>query len=293
MRIMDWDQVRMLLALLRAKNLQEAGERLGVDRSTISRRVAELERQLGARLFVRSREGLRPTATAERLQVHAERMEHEAAAFEQAASAATDQVAGVVRVATTEAFAALLVAEGLLGLRQEHPGLIIELLGGNRPLDLERGEADVALRVGSVREAALRVRCVARMAIGLFAAPAYLRQRGVVRSPRTLAGHDVLLPAGELARLPETKWLLKRRNLRVVFRSSSMLALVAAAAAGLGLVPLPLLWGHHDPRLERAMVLDDIPKRPVWLVTRAGDVNAATRVVADRVAALFLRTFAN
>jgi DNA-binding transcriptional LysR family regulator len=287
---MDWDDVRVLLALLRAKNLHDAGARLGVDRSTISRRLGNLERRLGARLFARTREGLRPTATAERLRASAERMELEAAALELAAKAQSGNISGLVRVATTEAFALLLVSEGLLGLREEHPGLIIELLGGNRPLDLTRREADVALRVGPIRHASLRVRCVARMSIGLFASPAYLRTRGLVRSAHGLAGHDVLLPAGELSLLPEVKWLA-RRELRAVFRSSSMLALAEAARAGAGLVPLPLGWGQRDPALECALVLEEIPKRAIWLVTPAEGLSAAARVVADRIASILERLY--
>src|ERR1700744_6272891 len=106
---MEWDDVRMLLALLRARTLHEAGDKLGVDRSTISRRLSALEKSLGAPLFTRTREGLRPTAAVERLRPHAERMEPEARALAHAAVAA-DHVTGVVRVATTEALATYLVA---------------------------------------------------------------------------------------------------------------------------------------------------------------------------------------
>jgi DNA-binding transcriptional LysR family regulator len=243
-------------------------------------------------LFVRTREGLRPTATAERLRAHAERMELEAAALARAAAASGESAAGVVRVAATEAMALHLIHEGLLRLREEHPDLVVEILGGNHALDLSRGEADVAVRVSPMREATLRVRCLGRMTLGLFAAPAYLRRRGLPRTPQQLGGHDVLLPAGELSRLAEARWLAGRPEVRVVFRSNSMLALVAAAAAGLGLVPMPLFWGEREPRLERALVLDHIPKRALWLVTRAEANSAATRLVCERITALFASPFA-
>ena len=289
---MEWDDVRMLLALLRAKNLQEAGGRLGVDRSTMSRRLSALEKSLGAPLFTRTREGLRPTAAVERLRPHAERMELEAAALAQAAVAA-DTVTGVVRVATTEALAAYLVTEGLLGVREQHPELVVELLGGNRPVDLARGEADLAVRLVPLREASLRARCVAKLGIGLFASPAYLRARGAVRSVASLRGHDVLLPAGELAQLPEARWLAARTDVRVVFRSSSMPALVAAAVAGHGLTALTLAWGDAEAGLARVLALEEIPRRPVWLVTHAESAaRPAVRVVGDRVAAIFARAVA-
>ena len=292
MPAMQWDDVRVLLALLRATNLTEAASRLSVDRSTISRRLAALERSVGAKLFARTRDGLRPTPVALGLLPHAERMELDAMSLVGAAKAGERKAGGVVRVATTEGLGALLVLEGLLAVRQQHPDLVIELSGGNKSLDLGRGEADVALRLAPVREASLRVRRVARMAIGLFASPAYLRARGAARTKSELAGHDVLLPAGELLRLPESKWLVSRSGMRVVFRSNSMPSLVAAAVSGLGMVPLGLPWGDHEPRLERVMLLEHIPRRSLWLVTREdGASHAAVSVVCDRIAAICAKSF--
>ncbi len=287
---MQWDDVRVLLALLRTKSLVEAGARIGVDRSTVSRRLGALEDQLGVRLFVRTREGLRPTAAALRLTAHAERMEAEAALLAQAAAAGKDVAAGVVRIATTEALATLLVTEGLLDVRRRHPDLVVEILAGNRPVDLARGEADMALRLSALREASLRARCVARVGVGLFASPAYLDARGRPRSAKALAGHDVLLPSGDLSRMPEARWLAERTDVKVAFRTSSMPALVAAAVAGLGLAPMGLAWGDAEPSLERALVLDEVPERTIWLVTPAGGATSpAARVVADAVAAIFAR----
>jgi DNA-binding transcriptional LysR family regulator len=289
----EWDDVRVLLALLRAKNLHDAGARLDVDASTVSRRLSSLEKRLDARLFARTREGLRPTATAERLRAHAEGMEAQATALVQAIRAEDARASGVVRVATTEALARLLVSEGLLGLRREHPGLVIELYGGNQPVDLAGGDADIAVRLTALKQPSLRARCVARFGVGVFAAPAYLKARGMVRTATGLRGHDVLLPTGELSRLPEAQWLASRPGVRVIFRSNSMPALVAAAIDGNGLVPLPLGWGDGEPALERTLVLDAIPKRKVWLVSHeTASGRPAVRVVTDQIAAIFRRIVA-
>jgi DNA-binding transcriptional LysR family regulator len=290
---MVWDDVRVFLAILRAGGLGEAAARLGIDRSTVSRRIAALEEGLGVRLFARTRDGFKATAAAIRLRAHAERMEVEAAALSQAATAGHGEVSGLVRVATTEALATLLVSEGLLATGRLYPDLSIEIVSGNRPVDLARGEADLALRLAPLREASLRARCVARVGIGLFASPDYLRERGHPRSAKALRGHDVLLPSGELSRMPEAKWLARQRGARVVFRSNSMPALVAAAVAGRGLVPLGLAWGDGTPGLTRVLVLDDLPKRAIWLVTPAeGAKSGAAQVVADGIAAIFARRLA-
>jgi DNA-binding transcriptional LysR family regulator len=282
-----WDDVRVLLALLRARSLAGAGRSLGVDRSTMSRRVAALEKAVGAKLFLRTREGLRPRAAAERLRPHAERVEAEVRAFAQAATARPDRASGVVRVATTEAFGTFLVEKGLLDLRREHPDVIVDLLSGNRAVDIARGEADIALRVVPLQEAALKARCVARMGFGLYGASSYLRSRGAPRGADDLEGHDLLAPSGELSMLPEAKWLGSREGARVVFRSSSMPALVAACVAGHGLAVLPRPWVELEPSLEQVMPLDELPRRPLWLVVQP-DVakRPEVRVVADRLGAI-------
>jgi DNA-binding transcriptional LysR family regulator len=283
----QWDDVRILLGLLRAKNLHEASKHLDLDRSTISRRVSGLEKQLGVKLFDRTRDGLRPTVAAERLRPHAERMELEAVDLKNAARGREANASGIVRVATTEGLGALLIRKGLLALKNEHPALVIELAVGNVPCDVLRGEADIALRVGVLRHSSLKVRCLQRNGVALFASPAYLRAHGVPRSRRSLRGHEILLPSGELARLPEVRWLTKQAELRVVFRTNSMLGLIAAAQAGLGLVPLPIAWGQGQSGLELAMALEEIPVRPIWLVMPAGDLRPAVRVVADRITMLW------
>lgn len=287
---LHWDDLRVLLALLRERTLAGAARSLEADRSTLSRRLASLERALGARLFLRTREGLRPSAAAERLRPHAEQIEREVRALTAAARAQVEGATGVVRVATTEALGTFLVQKGLLELGREHPDVVVDLLCGNRPVDLGRGEADLALRVIPLKDAAVQVRCIARMGFGLYGAAEYLRARGVPRGEDGLAGHDVLVPGGELAPLPEAKWLSARPGARVVFQSNSMPALVAACVAGHGLAVLPRPWGAVEPALELALPLDRIPRRPLWLAVQP-DVakRPAVRVVAERLGALAAR----
>jgi len=285
----NWDDVQVLLALLRGKKLEVAAKRLGVDTSTLSRRVARLEEQLGARLFVRTREGLKPTATAERLLPHAEAMEANVVALQAALHSGEERASGLVRIATTESLARILVVEGLLEVRRTHPDLVIEILGENRPVDLARGEADVAVRLAALKQASLKARCVGRTGVGMFASPGYLAQRAL-RDGDDLRGHDVLLPTGELSRLPEVEWLAAQAGVRVVFRSNSMQALMDASAAGLGLVPLALGWGDRAPGLVRARVLEHVPERKVWVVTHpVSSERLAVTVVVDRLVAIFER----
>jgi DNA-binding transcriptional LysR family regulator len=289
----EWDDVRVMLALFRASNLHDAGRSLGMNASTVSRRLAALEERMGGQLFARTRDGLRPTAAAERLRPHAERMETDAAALAHAMRADTHMASGVVRVATTESFARILAHNGLLGVRSDHPDIVVELLAGNRPVDLGRGEADLAIRMAALRQQALRGKCLATMGVALFASPEYLRVRGFVNAAGDLTGHDVLLPAGELSQLPEAKWLARQPGVRVVFRSNCMPALLEAAQRGAGIVPLPIGWGKSERGLEALFELESAGKRKIWLVAHdAASRRPEVRVVSKHIAAICERVFA-
>lgn len=274
--------------MLRAPSLALGARALGVDKSTASRRIEALEKALRAKLFVRTREGMRPSAVGERLRPHAERIEAEMLALTSAAIAGGEEITGRVRIATTEGMAARLVQGGLLELRASYPGLELEVLGGNRPVDLARGEADLAVRVTPTTDPSLTVRVLGKFPISLFAAPSYVRARGLPRTPAQLHGHDALLPSGELEALPEARWLRERPGIHVAFRSSSLPALVEAAVRGHGIVPITRAWGEGTAGLEHLFELESIPARPTWLVMHP-DVarQPAVRLVADRVADAF------
>lgn len=281
----DWDEIQVLLALLRVPSLTAAARTLAVDRSTVSRRVAALEERLGAPLFLRTRDGLVPSLAAERLRPHAERLDAELRAFELAAFTPAGKPAGIVRVATTEALATFLVQSGLLELQAEFPDVVVELLGGNQALDVSRGEAEIALRLRPPTEAALRARVVARMELGLYAARTYLAARGTPRDD--LCGHDALVAGGELAHLPEATWLTGQPGVRVTLRSNSMPAIVAACAAGRGLAVLTRPWGALEPGLELVRALPELGVRPLWLVVQPEMAERPeVRVVVDQIVAI-------
>lgn len=281
---MDWDDIRVFLAVARAASLARGAKDAGLDRSTASRRIASLEESLGAKVFLRTREGLRLSPAGETLVARAERMAAEARMLTAEAADLGAGTAGTVRLATTEALAVMLVEEGLLALRERHPGLVLELLGGNRPVDLTRGEADLALRVAPVREANVQVRRLASFAFSLFASEGYVKARGAPADVEGLAGHDAVLPAGELAALPEARWLAERPGVRAGFRSNSMSALVAAAQAGAGVCALNDAWGARVPGLARLFAIEACEPRPLWLaIGPEAASRAAVRMVAARV----------
>ena len=262
---MNWDDLQIFLAVTRSGQLQAAGDALGVDRTTVGRRLAALEGRLGVTLFTRTRSGLTLTAAGRAAVPRATRMDAEARALI-AEAAPPERISGVVRLAVTDSLAPFLVERGLLGVCDAHPGLRLELLAGNRRLDLAMGEADLAVRVDPLKGASLRARCLGRAPVCLYASSAYLARRGRPRSVRALADHDAVLPSAELAVLPEAKWLAAQAH-GAVFSSNSMPALVAAASAGRGVVALTASWGDRVQGLERLFPVPGLPPRALWLVS--------------------------
>jgi DNA-binding transcriptional LysR family regulator len=284
---LDWDDVRVFAAVARAESLSRGARDAGLDRSTASRRIAALEAAVGARLFLRTRDGLRLSAVGARLRASAERMAGEARALVTSAADGGGAAGGLVRIATTEALAATLVRRGLLELRGAHPELELELLGANRVVDLARGEADLALRITKTAEPSLRVRRVARLPLHVMAGEPYVRRRGRPRSERELAGHDVLLHSGELATLPEARWLESRPGVRVALRTNSMIALLAATADGAG---ISVVSGFGDLPLVHLFDVPAIPARALYLVSHPdAAARTAVRVVADHVVRVLSR----
>ncbi|MBL8950822.1 MAG: hypothetical protein JNK82_08605, partial [Myxococcaceae bacterium] len=111
--------------------------------------------------------------------------------------------------------------------------------------------------------------------------------RGTPATADSLAGHDVLVPSGELEHLPEARWLTSLPGVRVKLRSSSMVALFEAARAGLGLAVLTRAWGDAAPDLQRVAGLPHLPARPVWLLTAPGaSKTGGVQLVAQRIAEL-------
>jgi len=136
-----------------------------------------------------------------------------------------------------------------------------------------------------VKEPSLRARRVARLPFALFAGEGYVARRGRPRTEEQLAGHDVLLLAGELAALPESRWLAAHPGVRVALRSTSMPALVAATLEGQGLLVLAGSWGDREAGLVRLFDVEALKPRPLWLVMHPdAAIRAAVKIVADHVA---------
>src|SRR5256885_5105437 len=200
MPMADWSDLRYFLELSRSRTLAAASRKLRVDYTTVGRRLAALERDLGAKLFERTPEGLVLTEAGEGIRAAAEEMEQAALLVEQRALGADRKLAGSVRVATTEMLGQVVVLPAVRALHEIHPPIRVDLATGAQRLDLARREADVALRYVRPESGDLVSRRVARVAEAAYASKGYLASHQRPAPGNGLAGHDVVMLEGRTLR---------------------------------------------------------------------------------------------
>lgn len=228
-----WDLIETFVAVLEHGSFSAAAQALGVGQPTVSRRVAQLEEQVGDRLFERSRAGALPTAAAERLRPAARAMAASAQALHHAAQSAP-RLEGVVRVAAPPGWAFDFLADVTQAIRARHPGVRLHVLSGVRHVDLAAGEADLAIRMRAPTEHALMPLADSDVVTGAFAAPAYLAS---LAADAQLPDLDWICWAAPFTRL-DPRGLLERLidDFEPAFASDSYLVMMRAAQAGAGAI---------------------------------------------------------
>jgi DNA-binding transcriptional LysR family regulator len=257
--------LEVTLALVRGGTLATAGERLGVDASTVFRSLQRIERGLGRALFDRTRSGYLATELATELAEHAERMEVALEAARSSVEAAPSQISGTVRITTTDTILHGLVAPALRSLQRVHPLLGYELHTGNELASLTRRDADIAVRATKRPPQHLVGKHVGPIRVALYAA----KRGGVRKFVDVEAGKsDWIAPDDALPEHPSVVWR-KRRFPKVAprYRVNSIHSVLELVALGLGvgIVPLFLADGRSDVvRLTEPL---DECETELWLLT--------------------------
>ncbi len=276
-----------MLAIARAGTLAGGARQLGIDHSTAFRRLRAFESRLGVRMFDRSREGYTPTSAAEVVIAEATELEDRVAQIEQRLAGQDLRLSGSVRVTTTDTLVAL-IAPLLTRFRDAHPDVTLELVVSNEFLTLTRRDADVAIRPVARAPERLVGRRVAVVATAVYGAPSYLAQRKSI----ALQEHRWVAPDDTLAHLGSARWVRRHVPEEVVAcRANSLLALLAAARAGLGVAALPCYMGDADPALRRVHAPIPEMASALWVLMhrdlrRVARVRAFLASVADGLAEL-------
>jgi DNA-binding transcriptional LysR family regulator len=278
--MLQWDDLRVFLAVQRTRSHAAAARTLKVAPTTIGRRLAALEAATGARLFTRGPDGLLPTPAALALTESAERVEAEVLEVERELSGTDKRATGTIRITSGDGFATHVLAPALPAFLAEHPGLAVEIRADVRVLDLVRGEADVALRLFRPREKSLVGRRLGFERYALYAAPAYLKRKGTPETPAELASHDIVLYDHDFDRVRLQQWFRQLAgSARIAVRASTTTTLQAACAAGAGIGLLTTSYVRGDPRYVQVLPGYAPDPNEMWAVTHA-DLRASARVVA-------------
>lgn len=279
----DWNELRLVLAVARAGSLTSAAGLLGIDHSTVFRRLNAFEQRLAVRLFERLPGGVyQLTSAGERMAATAERMEDEALTLARDIAGADGRLSGRLRVTSSETLAYSRLTRHLAEFRTAHPGIVVELAIENRVLSLSRREADVALRPIRPKEGDLWGRKLAGVAWTFFAAPAYLNAHGgPFGGADGLGTHDLVGWEETAGGIMAADWL--DRNVSpesFIYRTNSLVNQSVAARAGIGLALLPCYLGDGEPGLVRALAepIEELAGE-LWIVTHQ-DLKGTARVRA-------------
>lgn len=284
---MNAGDLEIVLALARAGNLAAAGERLGVDASTVFRSIRRIERGLGQQLFERSRAGYQASELAQVLTEHAEQMETQLEQARSAIELTPAQISGTVRITTTDTILHGLIAPALRSFAARHPLLGYELHAGNELTSLTRREADIAIRATKRPPPHLVGKHVGPIRVALYAG-----KGGGIRHYRDVeAGKAAwIAPDDALPDHPSVLWR-KRHHPKAVprYRVNSILTVMELVAAGMGVGVLPVFLAQARKDLIALTDVLDECQTELWLLTHPESrhlrrVSAVFRYLAEELA---------
>lgn len=277
----DWNDLRHLIAISRHGSTLAAARALGVNQSTVHRRLAELERRVGLTLVTRQPAGYRLSELGEALLAEILAVETAVEHLERKIGALKHDLHGTIRLTCPEPTVPRIAASGLLDrFHARYPGLAVEFVTSDRYLDLSKGEADIAFRSGEPVDDDLVGRKICDSVWAVYASKTYIQQHGRPASLPDLAGHALIGFDGIMRNHRVAKWLPTIvPDARIVSRCSSMLGVVSAVTAGLGVAPLPTPLGDAEDSLLQ--VLPPVPELTrAWYLLTPPDLRKTPRIAA-------------
>ncbi len=269
---MDWDDIKLFLALLRGGSVRNAAARLGVSHSTVARRIDALEKQLQVRLFDRLPTGYVLTPTGEDMLKTAERVEDELGGLERRIIGQDSRLGGAIRVSMIDAFATHLLMPDLAQFSNLYPDIELQIPVSYETVDLDRREADVAVRFSRSPPEHLVGRRVSGCALAPYATTAYLEAH-MLDNPES----GSWIGYSRIDRYPA--WVKQSAYPKLPVRGEfvSLLTQLAACKAGMGIAMLPLYIGDTEPQLNRLASANLDSRLDIWVLTHA-DVRASARI---------------
>lgn len=286
---MEWNDLRAFVAVHRERSFAGAARTLGVNATTVARRIERLEASLGTMLFQRSADGLISTGSAEAIAEQAQAMERSADLVRSHTGGEDARLEGSVAVSVTNVYASHFLLRHLRAFRTAHPLIDIEIRSSDALVDLGRGEAELAVRFRtagtgpgpSTGVVAVTAQRIGSVGFAVYASKRYLARRGTPKSLLDLAAHDVVVHRIAASYFPANDWIAAaRERAKTTLLADEYGAMTAAVVADFGLACLPIFVALHHRDLV-AVGHVPIDARDAWLLMPA-DLKRVARVRALR-----------
>jgi DNA-binding transcriptional LysR family regulator len=253
--MLDWDDLKYFLAVGRHGSTLAAGRALGVDQSTVQRRLVQLERRIGRSLVRKHATGYELTDFGVAILVHAKQVERAITAFSDFAAVSPIDAEGVIRVSCPGPIVNRLAqSDFLASFHCRHPLVRVEFVVSDHYVDLMKGEADVALRSGDTDDGDLVGRKVGDSYWAVYGSKHYVDEHGRPERPEDLEQHALIGLDETMATHRASIWLKRvAPKGRIVAVNNNILGMLYSAKAGLGLAPLPTAIGDGQPDLVRVL----------------------------------------
>ena len=265
---MDWDQIKYFLYIAKSGSLSRAAKALNVNHSTVSRRLATLEKSLQTRLFEKNREGVTLTKTGERLFEHALKMELQMNAAQQSVAGQGDTLCGSIRVTTEDTFGYHFLPKLLAQFYKLYPHIIVNLNISSQFANLSHREADVAITARRKPPEHLVGRNLGEIKMCVVASKKYLKKFGTPQHTKDLKNHRFLSPNEQLGHLKLTRWIHKHiHEDQIVLMADNFSSLFDMIRTGMGLSVVPHYLVESDKNIVRLFDLPDQYSSQAWALT--------------------------
>mgnify|MGYP002725752256 CR=1 FL=1 len=274
---MDWDDLRFFLAVAKSGSLSGAARSLGVNHSTVFRRIQAFEDKSGVRLFDRLPSGYALTVAGDDMLASVEKVSAEIDAMDRRLTGRDLKLSGPLVITTTNTLAHWLLFPHLTAFKADYPGIDLELVLDTEFFNLSKRQADIAVRPTSNPPDTLVGRRLAEIAFAPYASKTYLKANDITDG---LSGHTWIGFGDNLSHLAAAAWM--RKNLTgapIALRVNNLIGLLDAAMTGMGVAQLPCFMGDQESNLKRLRPPEPDITSGLWLLTHE-DLRNTARVRA-------------
>lgn len=272
MQQMNWDNLRYVLMVANKGSIAAAARELSVNRTTVLRRINAFQENLNCRIFERAKSGYILTPEAEKMLEAAQEVENTLFDMQRQIAGRELRLEGVLRVTTTDTLMVSVIGPHLAEFNRKHPHIVVNMVMTNSILDLNRRDADIAIRPTKTPEAHLVGRRLADIRFGVFAAESYLKSRGQLK----LSSHKWIGFDSSLLSTPPGRWFDSNVPAgNVCLRGDSFVAIKVAAENAMGLALLPHYLGEGSSLLQPLVASISELTTGLWLLTHPDLIRSA------------------